>query len=379
MEKGNHIYSVILVILFSIILFFPTIYGSLDNSDQPEISESENRTLAAKPQLEITYVDIFPDQYSDYYDDHFPLREEILHFFGRNIKFKIFRKSPVPEKVVIGSDGWLFQAENRSIYSGKRDFTPEEAETIYLELHNRAQYLASQGILFYLIIAPMKCEVYQDELPHFFVRNPEGTRTDKLIERLSTDTLIRFIDIKEALIAKKGNEKLYHKTDHHWSTAGGFAVYNEIMNHLGTFYPGKRSLNDTDIFPVIDSAWIGGLGNMAGLAPDLNEIKFHYTVKSPRSHISEEEIYTPPEWFAYKDIYEVRKYVPDSTLPSIVVIRDSFFNNVIPFLSEDFKNSLYIFDAWQFLPNYDIIEQEHPDIVLLEVYEPFLDHLLPAK
>ena len=91
MEKGNHIYSVILVILFSIILFFPTIYGSLDNSDQPEISESENRTLAAKPQLEITYVDIFPDQYSDYYDDHFPLREEILHFFGRNIKFKIFQ------------------------------------------------------------------------------------------------------------------------------------------------------------------------------------------------------------------------------------------------------------------------------------------------
>ncbi len=376
MEHSNRAYAVIMTVLFSLFLWFPMVYDALDNSEQDDVSKSENRNLAVKPYLDITYVDIFPEQYSAYYNDHFPFREKIIHFFGRNILYGIFGKSPVPDKVVIGKDGWLFQAENRPFYSGQVDFTHEEIETIYQKLHERAQYLADRGIDFFLMIAPMKCEIYPEKLPYFFVRTPGQTRTDKVIERITGDSLIRFIDLKVALTKVSDSINVYHKTDHHWSTAGGFMVYKEIMHHLYKSYPGIVTLHDTDIFPMIDSSWCGGLANMIGLKSEFQEVRYHYMRKKPKASISEEKKYEPPYWFAYKDEYEIRTLVADTSLPSIVVIRDSFFSSLIPFFAESFQTSVYIFDAWMFNTNYDIILQENPDVVLLEIYEPLLDHLL---
>ncbi len=379
METGKRTYVIILAVLFALFLCFPMFYDALDNSEKAEVSESENRNLAAKPFLDITYLDVFPKQYTAYYNDHFPFRQEIMRFFGRNILWGLFGKSPVPDKVTIGKDGWLFQAENRLLYSGQLDFTPEEVETIYQKLHERAQFLSDKGIGFYLIIAPMKCEVYPEKLPRFFHRTSGKTRTKKLIERIEGDSLIHFIDIQNAMTKTSDTLKLYPKTDHHWSTAGGFVVYKEIMRHLKESYPGIVTLHDSDIFPIIDSSWCGGLANMIQLCSELREIRYHYTRKHPRGSISPEKKYEPPYWFAYKDEYEIRTLVADTTLPSIVVIRDSFFGSLLPFFSDSFQKSLYIFDAWMYGTNFDIISKENPDIVLLEVYEPLLDHLLVAN
>lgn len=375
---GNSIraYSVIISVLFLIFLCSPMVYKAFDISEEITISKWENRYLAPKPVIDITYLDIFPEQYAAYYDDHFPLREEIINLFGGNIQYRFFGKSPVPEKVTIGSDGWMYQAENRLIYSGESDFTPEEVETMYRKLHDRAQDLASQGIDFYFTIAPMKCEIYQDQLPYYYKRTPSNTRTDKLIARLSEDTLIRFIDSKKALLRVKDSIKTYQKTDQHWSSEGGFIVYKEIMLNLKRSFPGLRVLHDTDLTPIIDSSWCGGLTIMARLAPDVSEMDFNYIVKRPRAYLSADEKYTPPVGFPYPGEYEIRLYVPDTTLPSILVIRDSFTNQTKVYLAESFEHSIFIFDNWQYQLHQDIITIEKPDIVLLEIYEPLLHHLL---
>ena len=61
--------------------------------------------------------------------------------------------------------------------------------------------------------------------------------------------------------------------------------------------------------------------------------------------------------------------------PKILFVRDSYCNNIIPFVTPYFRESLFIFDAWQYGANWDIIRQEKPDIVVLMIYEPHIRNI----
>jgi len=68
----------------------------------------------------------------------------------------------------------------------------------------------------------------------------------------------------------------------------------------------------------------------------------------------------------------VVKVTGDPTLPKLLVFRDSFASNLIPYLSESFQSSVFIW-THAFLP--EIIERERPDIVILECVERYLSAL----
>jgi hypothetical protein len=55
---------------------------------------------------------------------------------------------------------------------------------------------------------------------------------------------------------------------------------------------------------------------------------------------------------------------PDSSLPRLVVFRDSFASRLIPYLSEHFSRSVYL---WQNDFEPEVIQQEHPHIVIQEI------------
>ena len=53
-------------------------------------------------------------------------------------------------------------------------------------------------------------------------------------------------------------------------------------------------------------------------------------------------------------------------LPRAVVFRDSFSNALIPFLSENFERTLYVWDP-DLLPEF--VESERPDVVIQQIAE----------
>jgi hypothetical protein len=58
----------------------------------------------------------------------------------------------------------------------------------------------------------------------------------------------------------------------------------------------------------------------------------------------------------------------DRSLPRAVMLRDSFAGSLIPFLSEHFQRILYLWqEPYQF--DADVIEREHPDMVIQEIVE----------
>jgi hypothetical protein len=69
----------------------------------------------------------------------------------------------------------------------------------------------------------------------------------------------------------------------------------------------------------------------------------------------------------------VATYDPDPTLPRAVIFHDSFFNEMIPFLSDHFSWAIY---HWAFKVDETLIAGEKPNVVIFEVTDRYLSRLL---
>jgi len=294
-----------------------------------------------------------------------------------NLSYYLFKHSPVPDQVDIGKDGWLYFGNNdKLIYQGQKCLSGDEIRNIAKELHRRAVYYKQKGIHFYFCFAPMKQEIYPEFLPNNYSRSPGGTQTDKIISVIKKDPVIPFIDIKSALLESKKYGKMYQKTDHHWSCKAGFYVYSAIMNRIKIDFPELKPLKASDITynQVLRNG--GTLANMIGFDEILKEDYYFPVIKNAPGRAVKKAGYPPPYWFAYKDEYENEYEIPDKTMPSLFVIRDSFFYYPMLFLQQNFSRTTLIWDAWMYGPNLELIDKEKPKIVLIMVYEQNVGSLL---
>ncbi len=74
------------------------------------MKNTENRKLADKPVLNPDYLDPYPAEYEKYYNDNFSLRNQLVKLKS-NLIANALQKSPMPDKVIFGKDGWLFLVE----------------------------------------------------------------------------------------------------------------------------------------------------------------------------------------------------------------------------------------------------------------------------
>ena len=119
-------YAVAIVFLLAIGLPF---IGSILVEDKGE-SAAEKRTLTVLPERPRSKKElkIYPGKYTDYYQDNFGFREELLGSYNR-LKIRIGDSPSV--KVIRGKDGWLFFRGSQGIdpvnsFRGIRRFTEPE-------------------------------------------------------------------------------------------------------------------------------------------------------------------------------------------------------------------------------------------------------------
>jgi hypothetical protein len=67
--------------------------------------------------------------------------------------------------------------------------------------------------------------------------------------------------------------------------------------------------------------------------------------------------------------------VDDRSLPRAVIFRDSFVSRLVPFLSEHFSRAVYV---WQNDFDANLVEQEHPDVVIQEIVGRHLYNFIPS-
>lgn len=357
----------LLVSLFLLIILTPAVgffYGV--NS---HFNLAENRNLAPEPAFRFKDLKTFTKQYGDFFNDHFGYRPLLVQL-GNFLQVKLFRSSP-NNLVVIGQDDWLFYNSEDTYLDSLHAhlFSDSELAQIKSNLLKAKESSAGQGAEFAFIIAPKAQTIYPEYLPDYLKAN-EGQSQRQQIEDYLQGSEISIIDPTEDLRKDKNLGQLYYKYDTHWNELGAWVVYQKILTTLSSNFPKLagyplenhvRSFQDN---PRKDLAiLVGGESFLDEQEPTL-QLKSGEEAK---------DIISPcPN--PYFQCPKVVKAVDDESRPKILVLRDSFMTNVIPFLSEHFKESTYL---WGIAPySQKDIDTIKPDIVLYELTERDLWRLL---
>lgn len=370
MEKHVHrIRQIMLLLAFLPVIYFP-VYNELYPLIHKRVTGQAHVNIPF-PELDLKHLDKFPQQFSDYFDDTLKIKDKLI-LMNSLFKIKILNVSTINSKVIIGSNGWLFlKTESFEYYQNKNLYSFYQLVLLQAVLKRRAHWANEQGMKFYLVIAPNKHFIYTDQLPSEFQNEPGLDRTDELMAFMNKDTEVNIIDLRNVLRQHKGPIPLYNRTDNHWNDLGAYYAYTEIIQRLKKDYPSVGSPLKLNSFRI-DSSKVA-----AGLEAMLLDMEEWYTDKKIKliPQFKEKGVngkkmnYKFNGWFPLPDEYEIDKETGNAALPSIVVIRDSYTDYLIPFLKEHFKRSVFIFDAWRYKENRNIINKEKPNIVMLIVLD----------
>ena len=366
MKKNAFIYQLLLIIIFFVCIGLPLFQDNTHVFTLQKL-KTENRAIAKFPVFDLKKLDPFPSQFSAYYNDNFPFR---TIFFQYDYRILI-KESPVKE-VIIGRNKWLFLSKNSKLYQGLTPFSEKDLQKTVRSLEERMKVYKEMGIKFYFIIAPSSYEIYSEYLPHYILR-AKTTKTDKFCELLQ-NTDIPFIYLKEELLKNKTAGQLYRKNDHHWNSLGCYFAYKATVDLIKKDFPQipVYSLDDFEMTPHQTSS-----GNIVNMLNDNFKAIFgediYYKVQlkdSCKRYYNVPKVgYPCIEGFPYPWVYEVTGETSNKELPNIVIIRDSYFSEVVQFFYNSFSRSVAIFDKWRYGANMDIVSQENPKIVLLFLIE----------
>ena len=200
-------------------------------------ADFENRALAKEPALDLAHLDPYPLRYETFYNDHFNLRNSLIQLYHL-YKIMGFHESPIPDKVVIGKNGWLYNVgEEMDSYMGKNRLSEKELEDFKLELEYRKKYLADRGIKLYFAPVPCKASIYDENIGYEYYRIYKESWGEQLINYLNTHSQLTPINVFEKLRSVKDKTNLYFKLDNHWNSLGAFYAANGIIEHLQKDFP----------------------------------------------------------------------------------------------------------------------------------------------
>lgn len=369
------IYLLGLVVLFCSMLLFPFLNTRVNWL--VDVESFENRRAVSEPIPDIEHLDPFPARYDSFYNDHFNLRSQLIRYHNY-FKILCFNKSPLPDKVIIGSGGWLFPAgEEFESYSGKNRLTQVELETFKKELEYRENYLAERNCAFYFLIAPCKASIYAEKIGFEYFRLTDQTWGQQLMAYLNANSRVKPVNVFDSLKNHKTAEPLYHPLDNHWNELGGLHASNALIGVMRQRFPGLQPLDPSNFNRKMEVISEGNMQAMLGNLSLFKEINLNLEPKQGyRAKEAPKKGYTPTFGFAYTWEYENVREIKNSKQPRLLIISDSFGAALFPFLSENFSRTVKIFDAWQYKLNEDIVNSEKPDAVVLVIDEPILRNFI---
>lgn len=358
----------ILVIFFFLGISFPFLNEAFQWID--DVENTENRKPAEKPIMDIQRLDDFPPKYDKFYTDTFTFRQRLIQYFTA-LNLSVFHKSPVPDQVVIGNNGWLFMAGNEvDAYRVKNKFTKEELEEIRLELMYRKTYLKERNCEFYFALAPVKANIYPEEMPAGLFKLNQQSMGEQLNEYLKKHSSVNVVDLFTVLRENKKHGLMYFKLDNHWNQKGAFFAANELFHQISKNVSSIKPLGYQN-FSISNK--IIQQGNIASMLSNTHLFSDSSLELSPLHGFLSKAVppkgYPCVENFPYCWEYELNREIEGSKKPKVLLICDSFGGHIFPFISENFSRSVKIFDAWQYKLNEVIVKAEKPDVVILIALE----------
>lgn len=216
-----------------------------------EQSEEENRMLETLPAPGLTSIlnGDFMEQWESYMSDQFVGRN-----LWRGLKVGLDRLggSRMENGVYIGRDGQLLEdiaAPDQELFSENINAVKSLADT-YSDIRTTV-----------MLIPDAAC-ILSDSLPAFATVEDQR-QMFSMVERGLGDS-VNWVDAYSILNRHK-TEKLYYKTDHHWTTQGAFYVFREAAASLGI----EGDVSDDYVSYTVTDSFNGVLASKSGVR--LNE------------------------------------------------------------------------------------------------------------
>lgn len=336
----------------------------------------ENRPLAAMPALAglWTASTHYGAALAAHVRDGAPFRDHLIRANNR-WRVALFGESPVAG-AIIGRDGWLYYNLEAALedFLNVMPLSESDLAAMVRVQTERRDWLAARGIDYLVVIAPNKERVYPEFMPPGLHPRQPVSRLAQVLPRLR-EAGIMVLDLHDPLTAAKAAHRTYMKTDTHWNRFGGLVGASALVEALRPRHANLPALAP-DAYAVVEEDRPGGdLAEML-LLPDIwRERDIVAQKRGP--WLAREAAPGPyPDPADHPDRARVAMETDHPDWPRAVFFHDSFARNMLPYAAESFSRSVFLWNH-AFAP--EIVEEERPDVVVLEVVERYIFALLVER
>lgn len=352
------------------ILFLTIVFGfSILSFVIPDKAKSaeENRVLAQTPSLSYqTYFEgRFQTKLEQYFNDQFPFRNSLIKWkTASDLTLDIIESNGV----IKSKDGYLIE----------RIKNPSE-NNIRHDIKSLDNFKRSNpNCNFYFLLAPNAGNIMSEKLPrtvHMSNQNKYMTSFFNDLKKIG----ITPIDSRKTLEKNIDKQQLYYRTDHHWTTGAAYLAYKEAHKEMGL---------DSDIKYKklsIHRNFRGTLASKSGFTNGRNdELQIYWPKKNQNYHDS---IYnfvdvkkTTNTFYAFDNLKKKDAYTifggwnhpfytistPTKSTRKLLLVKDSYANCMIPFLTQDFREIVVVDPRYYFGDiNKIMVEEGITDVLFL--------------
>ncbi|GAB3642073.1 alginate O-acetyltransferase AlgX-related protein [Spirosoma arcticum] len=351
------------------LLWLPMLDQWLDLS--ASFKSTEKRILTPLPTFHFPHVRTFVSQFNLYYKENFGWRNALFYQYSQ-WKFKGLGVSPLPDKVVIGKNGWFFPGNSHNMvvdqYRGLRTLSPTTLESIGKRLTYYEQALAKQGTRLYVLIAPDSYTIYPENVPDYLKTRKAPSNFDLLKSHLAQHTSIQLIDLRYKLRAAKAINVSYCQTDTHWNDFGSLIASMGLAERVRQDFP---QVPDPRLANYSIRPKRGSPGDLVFLLALNQEIvdSTNYQIE-PAAHLRIKALESIPNPITH--LPTQRFVTANKTAPKLFLIGDSFTYSMNQFVPSYFRETFVTRD-----PQLDLrqVRTERPDVVVIEIVERNIDLL----
>lgn len=306
-----------------------------------EKSVQENRMLATKPKFRLSSLisGDYDEKFEAYMDDQFVGRD-----MWRKLKVTVDRigGSRLENGVYIGTNGQLLEQI-------------EVADENHLAANIKAikSFSESQSkIPVRMMLVPDAANVLNHSLPA--LAKPEDQTQMFSMVRKDLGDSVEWIDVSTELNKHK-TEKIYYKTDHHWTTLGAFYAFQAVAPSLGI----EGDLSGKYVSYAVSDSFNGMLASKSGVnlgekeqidiyvpTEEDTDLIVDYVDEGKRStslydssKLKEKDQYTV-FLGGNSSLLDIRT-VSTST-KRLLLVKDSFANSFIPFLTPYYREIVVV-------------------------------------
>lgn len=365
MEKKNEISTItyrICAISFICVVLMLTVMHII-NRDK-EYSDMEKTRLTDVNNIvdSIKYGSSRVDTVEDYLSDQFPGRDMI-------VKWNAY----IDKAVGKTKFGDVFLCDNGYMMQDFMEPDPNNIDETCLKIKEFAEKYKDSD--FYMMLVPNSVSVYKEYLPEYAVTGNQDLFIDGVYNSLDG---INCLDVRQIFSDNKKNTALYYYTDHHWTSDAAYLAYGLMREKMG--YISEMNYESG----VICNTFVGTLAARSGYFPkqkdsikvyrDKNEDKVFYTVSYEDEKKLEGTCYrmdrisgdNPYELFFGGNHSSIEIKTSADTNRTLLVIKDSYANCLIPFLINDYS-TIKVIDPRYYSEKLDILMEtgSYSDVLFL--------------